>query len=179
MVASKSKAGNDAAKCVDEYARLKEEEARSDEPVAIDSRLENIVVSMINQCFNQGHFKQGLGIAIDTRRLDKVASEYLHAVVFSSLVQGTFFHQVSEAFERSGDQIRSLLNHAFDVIQLVSSKSFREEVLKIMVDVYEKESTPDYLNLCRCLQFLDDFKSVARILHKLLLSSDEVSGQET
>jgi len=52
------------AKCLDRYTklRLKEED--------IDPRLESIVNKMFEQCFNDKQYKQALGIALETRRMD-------------------------------------------------------------------------------------------------------------
>jgi hypothetical protein len=61
-------------KCIDEYIRLRTELAESKDPgsIKIDERLEFIVLGMFDKCFANKKFKQALGIALDTRRLDKI-----------------------------------------------------------------------------------------------------------
>ena len=73
-----------AAKCIDKYIEIRTvrsdaemagttlpEDATSLEPVLFE-RLEAIVENMFERCFQDKEFKQALGIALESRRLDKV-----------------------------------------------------------------------------------------------------------
>ena len=53
------------AKCIDSYTAK-----RSAGEENIDKRLETIVDRMFDRCFQHGQYRQALGIAIETRRLD-------------------------------------------------------------------------------------------------------------
>ena len=53
------------AKCIDSYTARRQEESKN-----IDRRLEEIVDRMFDRCFQHGQYRQALGIAIETRRLD-------------------------------------------------------------------------------------------------------------
>ena len=53
------------AKCIDSYTAKR---AAGEEN--IDKRLETIVDRMFDRCFQHGQYRQALGIAIETRRLD-------------------------------------------------------------------------------------------------------------
>ena len=58
-----------AAKCIDSYTKKR----ATGDPViqaTIDPRQEEIVNRMFDRCFNDGQFKQAMGIAIETRRMD-------------------------------------------------------------------------------------------------------------
>jgi 26S proteasome regulatory subunit N2 len=57
---------------VDEYISLRKKQVETKEQVEIDPALENIVLGMFDRCFTDGVYKQALGIAIETRRLDKI-----------------------------------------------------------------------------------------------------------
>lgn len=46
----------------------------------VDSRLEDIVNRMFQRCFDDKKFKQAIGIAIETRRLDIVEKAILTSV---------------------------------------------------------------------------------------------------
>ena len=58
-----------AAKCIDSYTKKR---ATGDPAIqaTIDPRQEEIVNRMFDRCFNDGQFKQAMGIAIETRRMD-------------------------------------------------------------------------------------------------------------
>ena len=51
-----------AAKCFDEYIRLRRSLIDDGEAVTIDPRLENIIELMFNRCFDEGGYKEALGI---------------------------------------------------------------------------------------------------------------------
>lgn len=48
------------------------------------------------------------------------------------------------------------------------------QVVQLLVKLYQKMASPDYLSICQCLMFLNDPEGVAEILEKLLLSDDKV-----
>jgi len=52
------------AKCLDRYTKLRLAEEE------IDSRLQHIVDRMFDQCFKDKQYKQALGVALETRRMD-------------------------------------------------------------------------------------------------------------
>jgi 26S proteasome regulatory subunit N2 len=52
------------AKCLDRYTKLRLEKSE------VDPRLLHIVDRMFDQCFKDKQFKQALGVALETRRMD-------------------------------------------------------------------------------------------------------------
>lgn len=142
------------SKCIDQYAKLRLQNL-SIKPgdtkvvkVEIDPRLEGIVNRMFERCFQHQQYKQVLGLAIETRRMD--------------------------VFERSivaSADVPSMLSYAFRVcMSLIENRQFRDEVLRILLRLYRNLEKPDYINMIQCLIFLDDAKSVADILDKLTKS---------
>ncbi|GAB4844091.1 26S proteasome non-ATPase regulatory subunit 1 A [Ancistrocladus abbreviatus] len=136
-------------KAIDAYATLKKKEAESkSQAVKIDPRLEAIVERMLEKCISDGRYQQAIGMAIECRRLDKLEE----AVTKSDNVHGTLSYCIN-------------ISHSY-----VTSRECRQEVLRLLVRVYQKLSSPDYLSICQCLMFLDEPEGVANILEKLLHS---------
>ena len=52
---------------------------------AVDTRLEDIVNRMFQRCFDDKKFKQAIGIAIETRRLDIVEKAILTSVSLNEI----------------------------------------------------------------------------------------------
>lgn len=143
------------AKCIDEYIalRVKQFESKYKAEHIIDPRLENIVERMFERCFLDGEYKQALGIALESRRLDKLRY----------------------AIEQSGDQL-SMLQYCLSLsLSKVSHREFRQQVLRLIVDIYQQQSDPDYVAICQCLFFLDDANEVSAILNKLVQKDEESS----
>ncbi|KZS16975.1 26S proteasome non-ATPase regulatory subunit 1 [Daphnia magna] len=135
------------AKCMDFYSQQKVALAEGTQDVKpIDSRLEGIVNRMFQRCLDDGQYKQAIGIAIETRRMD----------VFR------------RAILESGD-IPGMLHYCLKVcLELLQHRQFRNVVLRCLVDMYRELATPDYVSMCQCLIFLDDPLAVSDILDKLV-----------
>ncbi|GFY93032.1 26S proteasome regulatory complex, non-ATPase subcomplex, Rpn2/Psmd1 subunit [Actinidia rufa] len=140
------------AKAIDEYASLKSKAAESnDEAAKVDPRLEATVERMLDKCIADGRCQQAIGMAIECRRLDKL----------------------EEAITRS-DNIHATLSYCINVSHsYVNLGEYRREVLRLLVKVYQKLPSPDYLSICQCLMFLDEPEGVASILEKLLRSENK------
>lgn len=138
------------SKCIDQYAKLRVQNLQikpgdKTQKVDIDPRLEGIVNRMFERCFSHRQYKQALGLALETRRMD----------IFERSITGS-------------QDVSSMLSYAFRVcMSLIENRQFRDEVLRILVKLYRNLEKPDYINMIQCLIFLDDAKSVADILDKL------------
>ncbi|KAH1096227.1 hypothetical protein J1N35_013148 [Gossypium stocksii] len=140
------------AKAIDEYASFRSKAAESsDEAAKVDPRLEEIVERMLDKCIMDRKYQQAMGIAVECRRLDKLEeaitrSENVHAIL-------AYCTHVSHSF--------------------VYRREYRREVLRLLVKVYQKLPSPDYLSSSQCLMFLDEPEGVANILEKLLRSENK------
>jgi len=141
------------AKCIDDYIaqRSKQEDAKGDDmKEAIDTRLEAIVERMFDRCFVDQEYKQALGIALESRRLDVL----------------------SRAIQSSGD-VPAMLAYCFELAQSITmSLEFRQKVLSVLVGLYREMPQPDYVNMCQCLLFLGDYQKVAETLDNLIKNTD-------
>lgn len=74
------------AKCIDHYTKLRVENAElpeDEEKKSIDPRLEGIVNKMFLRCLDDHKYKQAIGIALETRRLDMFEKTILESVSYS------------------------------------------------------------------------------------------------
>ncbi|XP_053661185.1 26S proteasome non-ATPase regulatory subunit 1 [Anopheles marshallii] len=142
------------AKCIDHYTQLRVSlvEAEENNLVAkpIDARLEAIVNRMIQRCLEDGQYKQALGIALETRRMDIVEASIMKA-----------------------DDVPGMLAYAFQVTMgFIQNRAFRNTVLRCLVELYRNAGVPDYVNMCQCLIFLEDPLAVAEVLDGLTKESE-------
>lgn len=142
------------SKCIDQYAKLRLQNLQvkpgevKTAKVVVDPRLEGIVNRMFERCFAHHQYKQVLGLALETRRMD----------VFERSITGS-------------QDVPLMLSYAFRVcMSLIENRQFRDDVLRILVRLYRNLEKPDYINMIQCLIFLDDAKSVADILDRLTKS---------
>ncbi|XP_034939926.1 26S proteasome non-ATPase regulatory subunit 1 [Chelonus insularis] len=140
------------AKCIDHYTQLRVLEAEGDLPSDnIDPCLEGIVNRMFQRCLDDSQYRQALGLALETRRMD-----------------------IFEAAIMQSDDVAGMLLYAFQVaMSLIQNRGFRNTVLRCLVRLYRDLGTPDYVNMCQCLIFLDDPLAVAELLDRLSKGSQD------
>lgn len=140
------------AKCIDQYTELRVHNLDNpDKAIEIDSRMEAIVDRMFARCLEEGQFKQALGIALETRRMD----------IFEKAIM-------------KSDDVANMLSYAFQVsMALLQNRGFRNTVLRTLVNLYRGLDVPDYVNMVQCLIFLDDAQSIGQILEKLTKETEE------
>mmetsp|Transcript_4442 Transcript_4442/g.6808 ORF Transcript_4442/g.6808 Transcript_4442/m.6808 type:complete len:1006 (-) Transcript_4442:79-3096(-) len=135
------------SKCIDEYMELRmQQETEDGNAVYIDPRMENIIEQMFQRCYRDSCYEQAMGVALDTRRIDKVEE-----VLVSGIAAGR----------------ESILRYTFNLCQgarNIPSREFRLSVIAILVKLYSTLAAPDYANVCYCLQYLDRPMAVAETL---------------
>jgi len=140
------------AKCIDHYTKLSVEAAENpSSPPVMDVRLEAIVNRMFQRCLDDKQYKQALGLALETRRMD----------IFAKSIE-------------SSDNVNEMLSYAFQVaMSTIENRKFRSTVLRCLIGLYRNLEVPDYVNMSQCFIFLDDPKSVAQLLEGLIQNNDE------
>ncbi|KAL4147647.1 hypothetical protein PRNP1_011401 [Phytophthora ramorum] len=137
------------ATCIDNYVAVRAKEDTEAEK-ALDPRLTHVVERMFERCYAAGEFRQAMGIALETRRLD----------------------QVKECLARATD-VSAALSYCFDICKtVVSNRHFRLKVFGVMLDVYRSRPTQEYASVCQVLQMLDNHAEVGKILDQLVRGSD-------
>ena len=108
------------AKCIDSYTAKR---AAGEEN--IDKRLETIVDRMFDRCFQHGQYRQALGIAIETRRLD-VFEKAVSAGDQSDREVWSLTFSYSITFQLIGDKVCDMLSYAFRVVMsLIQKRDYR------------------------------------------------------
>ena len=70
-----------SAKCIDHYTKLSVHNYdHKDDCKDVDSRLETVVNRMFQRCLHDGHYKQAVGIALETRRIDILEKAIMESV---------------------------------------------------------------------------------------------------
>ncbi|CAG8455290.1 13893_t:CDS:10 [Ambispora leptoticha] len=139
------------SKCIDRYINLRVESYENPTSgIEIDPRLEEVVERMFQRCYDDGEFKQAIGIALESRRLD---------IIEQTISKGN---------------APELMSYVLDVcMTLVHSLDFRNRVLSLLVKVYENLEEPDYVSISQCFVHLNDPISAAKLLQDLVSKGDD------
>uniref|UniRef100_A0A452UQ56 26S proteasome non-ATPase regulatory subunit 1 n=1 Tax=Ursus maritimus TaxID=29073 RepID=A0A452UQ56_URSMA len=101
---------------------------------------------MFQRCLDDHKYKQAIGIALETRRLDVFEKTILES-----------------------NDVPGMLAYSLKLcMSLMQNKQFRNKVLRVLVKIYMNLEKPDFINVCQCLIFLDDPQAVSDILEKLV-----------
>ncbi|KAI7954458.1 hypothetical protein MJO28_004858 [Puccinia striiformis f. sp. tritici] len=145
------------SECIDAYVALftaHESASSSAEklaPIQVDKRMSNIVERMFTRCVNAGEYRQALGIALESRRLDIIESI------------------ASRHNSKENDLLGYLLEASLTSITRIS---FRNDLLRLLVRLLgSQQSGPDYFSITQCYVYLDDPQPASELLNDLL--SDE------
>ncbi|MBW0517337.1 hypothetical protein O181_057052 [Austropuccinia psidii MF-1] len=142
------------SECIDAYVALSTAHETTSSsstpppPAKIDPRMTNIAERMFTRCINAGEYRQALGIALESRRLDiieSIASSYC---------------------SKENDLLGYLLEASLTSIIHVP---FRNDLLKLLVRLLGSQKTgPDYFSITQCYVYLDDPQSAGQLLDDLL-----------
>ncbi|CAB4395122.1 uncharacterized protein OCT59_026377 [Rhizophagus irregularis] len=140
------------SKCIDKYISLRVKQYEDDPAsnIQIDPRLQDVVERMFQRCYDDGEFKQAIGIALEARRLD---------IIEQAISKG---------------QASDLLAYVLEVsMTLVLNLDFRNEVLLLLAKLYQNLAEPDYVSISQCYVHLNKPIEAARLLKDLVSKGDE------
>eukprot|EP00033_Pygsuia_biforma_P001837 GCRY01002055.1.p1 GENE.GCRY01002055.1~~GCRY01002055.1.p1 ORF type:complete len:1057 (+),score=319.93 GCRY01002055.1:95-3172(+) len=153
------------SKCIDHYILLRTKK-QQDETVEVPPELEQIVEKMFEGCYENHEYKQALGIAFESRRLDQVEK----ALNLTA-------HSQSQLPNSEKNELMEIVDYCYECcVNAVSSLSFRHDVFALMVKLLEKEISSshddssirvDFFRLFEILVALNDTATVADLLRKL------------
>ncbi len=142
------------AQCIDEYKSLRLKHKEGGEVVEIDPRVEAIIEKMFMRCYADGCFEQAVGVALDTRRIDKLEEVCREAIKANK---------------------ENILGYTYNLCQgarNVPNRDFRLAVIDVLVKLYGTLPDPDYSNVCFALQYLNRPYEVAQTLSRLCKGSE-------
>jgi len=161
-------------KCIDEYIRQQNEDKKDDDSMSTSDiplqALQKVVEEVLNQAISTGEHRYALGVALESKRLDKV-KEILESTSRNRSVD-------------SQNGIHQMLDYCFTTCtKVVISREFRQQVLKLLEEIYRNLTSPtttgsadlsevNWSRLCEILIFLNESNKVAHILIRLLEGSN-------
>ncbi|GAA5845488.1 hypothetical protein JCM5353_000043 [Sporobolomyces roseus] len=116
----------------------------------VDSRLEAIVERMFERCERDGEYKQVLGIAVAAHRLDVVER------IFSTTKDTSLLDWILQIVVREG------------VIVASSSRSYKNEVLNLLIKLFSSVPSRDYFAITQCFVYLNDPSLASSLISELL-----------
>ncbi|GAA6007268.1 hypothetical protein JCM10207_001565 [Rhodosporidiobolus poonsookiae] len=143
------------AKAIDAYiaqrtAAAAPAPAAGSEVAPVDARLEGIVERMFERCERDGEYKQALGVALSSHRLDVVER------IFNQTKDAGLLEWILEIVVREGVQVGG------------TSRSYKHQILHLLIKLFESLPSPDYFSITQCFVYLNDPSLASALLTTLL-----------
>ncbi|KAF9022936.1 26S proteasome regulatory complex non-ATPase subcomplex Rpn2/Psmd1 subunit [Hymenopellis radicata] len=108
------------SKAIDRYIQLRTAEKLGSKVEAVDPRLQNIIEGIFSRCIEDGEYKQAIGIALESRRLDVISGIYNQTHDLSLLTYS----------------MEAVLDTGFSLV-------YRDQVLRFLFPLFPEVSTKE------------------------------------
>ncbi|KAI9766582.1 MAG: proteasome regulatory particle base subunit [Geoglossum simile] len=135
----------------------------------IRENLHAVVEQLFERCFQEGRYRQVVGIAIEARNLNVLKRAILRA---------------SEDEKREGKKKQlegpgkgeELMEYVLDICMgVVQERGLRNQLLKLILDLLNDIPTPDYFAIAKCVVYLNQHSMASDILLQLVQKGDAKS----
>ncbi|CAM1508568.1 Fc.00g054160.m01.CDS01 [Cosmosporella sp. VM-42] len=135
--------------------------------LATDS-LERVIERLFESCLKEGRYKQVVGIAVEAKNLDVLRRVIKRASDDEKNSKGKQ--------ESSPGPAEELMEYTLGVcMDIVQERSFRTEILRLILDLLNDIPNPDYFAIAKCVVYLDSDEEASQMLSSLVDSGDRSS----
>ncbi|KJZ75388.1 hypothetical protein HIM_05314 [Hirsutella minnesotensis 3608] len=136
---------------------------------ATEASLRRIVERLFESCLKQGRYRQVVGIAVEAKNL-----EVLRRVIKrASDDERRSKNKPQDALQGSA---KELMEYALGIcMDIVQERSFRTEILRLILDLLNEIPNPDYFAIARCVVYLNSDEEASRMLRTLVSNGDRTS----
>ncbi|KAJ6084165.1 26S proteasome regulatory complex non-ATPase subcomplex Rpn2/Psmd1 subunit [Penicillium sp. IBT 16267x] len=130
----------------------------------VQSQLQAIIERLFEECFRQKRYRQVIGIAIEAKSLDVLRMSIIRASEDEKKQQG------------ESRQSEGLMEYVLDICMgIVQERAFRNEILKLILELLNEIPAPDYFSIAKCVVYLNEHSMASVILRQLVEKGDSRS----
>jgi 26S proteasome regulatory subunit N2 len=130
----------------------------------VQRNLQTVIRRLFDSCYQTGSYHQVVGIAIEARNLDVLREAILKA---------------SQPDKKAGKKAapvgkgEELMEYVLDIcMNVVQERSFRDEILTLILDLLNDIPNPDYFSIAKCVVYLDQHTMASNMLKHLVERGD-------
>ncbi|KAJ5222453.1 uncharacterized protein N7469_008693 [Penicillium citrinum] len=127
----------------------------------VQGQLQTVIERLFEECFRQKRYRQVIGIAIEAKSLDVLRMAILRAS--------------HDEKKQQGESRRSeeLMEYVLDICMgIVQERAFRNEILKLILELLNEIPNPDYFSIAKCVVYLNEHSMASVILRQLVEKGD-------
>ncbi|KAJ5564991.1 hypothetical protein N7513_001233 [Penicillium frequentans] len=127
----------------------------------VQGQLQAIIERLFEECFRQKRYRQVIGIAIEAKSLDVLRMSIIRASEDEKKQQG------------ESRQSEELMEYVLDICMgIVQERAFRNEILKLILELLNEIPAPDYFSIAKCVVYLNEHSMASVILRQLVEKGD-------
>ncbi|OJD25833.1 hypothetical protein ACJ73_02797 [Blastomyces percursus] len=128
----------------------------------VEKQLQAVIERLFEQCFREKRYRQVVGIAVEAKNLDVLRTAILRASEDEKKENGES--------SRSGEE---LMEYVLDIcMSVVQERAFRNEILKLILELLNEIPSPDYFSIAKCVVYLNEHSMASDILRQLVEKGD-------
>ncbi|GAO17895.1 hypothetical protein UVI_02030080 [Ustilaginoidea virens] len=136
---------------------------------ATEASLQRIIERLFASCLKQGRYRQVVGIAVEAKNLHVLRRVIKQASEDEKNAKSKIQDGVPGPAEELMDYI---LGICMDVVQ---ERSFRTDILRLILDLLNEIPNPDYFAIARCVVYLNSDEEASHMLRTLVSNGDRTS----
>ncbi|KAL4796797.1 armadillo-type protein [Aspergillus venezuelensis] len=127
----------------------------------VQGQLKAVIERLFEQCFVEKRYRQVIGIAIEAKDLD---------VLRKAIVRASEDEKKQNGESRQSEE---LMEYVLDICMgVVQERGFRNEILKLILDLLNEIPAPDYFSIAKCVVYLNEHSMASVILRQLVEKGD-------
>jgi 26S proteasome regulatory subunit N2 len=136
----------------------------------VQRNLHAIIRRLFERCYETGAYHQVVGVAIEARNLEILRE----AILKASNQQKSAGKKVVKAPAAKGGE--ELMEYVLDIcMNVVQERSFRNEILRLILDLLNDIPNPDYFSIAKCVVYLGQHSMASNMLRSLVEREDPKS----
>lgn len=135
---------------------------------ATEKALHRIIGRLFDSCLKQGRYRQVVGIAIESRNLD----------ILRRVIERASDDETNGGKSQDGGPgpAEELMDYTLGVcMDIVQERSFRTEILRLILDLLNEIPNPDYFSIAKCVVYLSADEEASNMLQSLVDKADRTS----
>ncbi|PGH14681.1 hypothetical protein AJ79_02847 [Helicocarpus griseus UAMH5409] len=128
----------------------------------VQKQLHSVIERLFEQCFREKRYRQVVGIAVEAKNLEVLRTAILRAA-----------EDEKEQHGESSRRGEGLMEYVLDIcMSVVQERAFRNEILKLILDLLNEIPSPDYFSIAKCVVYLNEHSMASDILRQLVEKGD-------
>ncbi|KAF2867995.1 armadillo-type protein [Massariosphaeria phaeospora] len=136
---------------------------------SVQKNLQATIRRIFESCYENGDYKQVVGIAIEARNLEVLRETFLRASQDEK-------KQGKKPVQTLPSRSEELMEYVLDIcMNVVQERGLRNEILRLILDLLNEIPNPDYFSIAKCVVYLNQHALASGLLQQLVQRGDSKS----